>query len=90
MCFRNGGARAICQWLAQQPTLFFASGLLKDWTNVHINLEHVENESMMPKEFTFEILNSQNLLLFNLFILTVTPRPNTVVADAVAGKYVTG
>ena len=53
---------AVHQWLAQQPTSFFFhrafTNLLKDETNVSINLEDMLiSESTMPKEFTFEVLN---------------------------------
>ena len=52
---------AVRQWLAQQPTSFFVSGihkLVERWDKCFDKLEgYVENESKMPKEFTFEVLN---------------------------------
>jgi len=48
----------------------------------------LKNESTMPKEFTFEVLNRYKftrICLTRSFLL-VTPRPNNV---AVAGKYFT-
>ena len=67
---------AVHQWLAQQPTLFFALGIHKvveRWDKCSNKLveDMSKKESMMPKELTFVVLKTQIYsYLSNLFIFT--------------------